>query len=411
MIVGPVVSRLPDLETVFSTDSNPRIWPGSVVLAGTGALARIADLPRGGRLEVIVDVEVASRPVVAEVLGAVADRADIHLNSGKPIVQAVASYCKRNPTLPETMVVIGGGSTIDFAKGTVAFRALGGWPEAERGRYFAGLDAETLDLLPFMIAAPSTAGSGAEQSRYFVLYDETTGIKRLGRTWGSVADVALIDPVLLSSVPLRVLAGTSFDAFMHLLEALIARGESNQWARGIALSNIPSILECVAAIVDGVATLDTWMRLGVAASLAGNVISNVRTGLVHEAAGPLTEIFGVPHGEALFACSRASFGTIEGAVPEPLDDLLSQRRVRPYGSDLDSLLDWWEAIFVRCGVAKVQLARTETYDGSSAALLQQVMTERLGSDDVLRFKTHPVRLSDQMLKGVVSDVIREVASE
>ena len=400
-----LVGRVPAAESLYSTRERTRYFPGSAVLAGPGVLVELLVPSRQSSIEVFVDGNVVGLPAVASWLSGLPERARVSIVQGRPLVQRVEAYCSDYRDSCETVVAVGGGSTTDFAKAVISHRVLGGWPATGSDRLFAQLSSAELAQIPFLVAVPTTAGSGAEQSRYFVVYDELTGAKRFGRSWGLVADLVLVAPEILAAAPLTVVVTSAFDAFVHLLEAMLARGEASAWSNAIAADQIPVVMECVGAILAGRGDDAVWVKLGLAATMAGNVISNVRTGLIHEAAGPLTEMLNLTHGEALFACSRACLATVETALPQAVQAMLGRPEVAVFGNTIGDLVDWWERAFAASGLDVRALGAQLEIDPVVRTAVAGAMVGRITSDSVLREKTHPVQLTDEVVSTVVERIL------
>src|SRR5437763_11256603 len=112
------------------------------------------------------------------------------------------------------LVAIGGGSSMDTAKGIGVVAAHeGSIVEYEWGR------SPIHSRIPPMIAVPTTAGTGSEVTLWAVITDPKRKIKfNVGGTPNVAAHVALVDPALSVSLPAAVTAGTGMDALTHAIE-------------------------------------------------------------------------------------------------------------------------------------------------------------------------------------------------
>jgi alcohol dehydrogenase class IV len=120
------------------------------------------------------------------------------------------------------LVAFGGGSPIDAAK---AVRLLASHPPP-LAQYDDAKDGWRLVTRPVppMIAIPTTAGTGSEVGRSFVVTLAETGRKTVVFAPPLMPSVAVCDPELTYELPPRLTAATGMDAFTHNLEALCARG-------------------------------------------------------------------------------------------------------------------------------------------------------------------------------------------
>ena len=143
------------------------------------------------------------------------------------------------------------------------------------------------------MCVPTTAGTGAEASRYYVAYDSHTGAKVHGKSWRLLADWVFLDPSFLQDSPPSLLVASAFDAFTHCWESFLCRGERSWFNDMLSVEGICRLLSALHAVVreaDGDAL--RRLELQYAATLGGIAISNVRTGDMHEAAGALLRAFG-----------------------------------------------------------------------------------------------------------------------
>src|SRR5207244_13592387 len=112
----------------------------------------------------------------------------------------------------DAIVGLGGGSSIDTAKGCNFLLTNGG-----RMQDYWGVGKATRPMLP-LIAVPTTAGTGSECQSYALIADEETHQKMACGDPKASARVALLDPTLTVSQPRSVTACTGMDALVHAVE-------------------------------------------------------------------------------------------------------------------------------------------------------------------------------------------------
>ena len=208
---------------------------------------------------------------------------------------------------------VGGGSILDLAK---AAAVLARAPQSVV-HYHDGSAIETPGLV--FIAAPTTAGTGAEATINSVLTNETTGIKKSIRDIGMMARVVILDPDLLGACPRPVIAASGMDALTQGIEAYTSRyatGLSDQLALE-SVSLVARNLEAVfknplAAEADGLLT---------GSYLGGLALSFARLGVVHGLAHPLGVLYHTPHGAVCAACLPYSLELNRAAFGAKYDDL------------------------------------------------------------------------------------------
>ncbi len=132
------------------------------------------------------------------------------------------------------LVAVGGGSSIDLAKG-VAIAATHPGPLASYATIEGGADRITSAASP-LIAVPTTAGTGSEVARGAILIVDDG--RKLGfHNWNLLPRVALLDPDLTMALPPALTAATGMDAIAHCLETFMS-GKVNPPADGIALDGL-----------------------------------------------------------------------------------------------------------------------------------------------------------------------------
>ncbi len=132
------------------------------------------------------------------------------------------------------LVAVGGGSSIDLAKG-VAIVATHDGPMASYATIEGG-SAKISDRVAPLIAVPTTAGTGSEVARgAIVIVDDG---RKLGfHSWHLVPKSALLDPELTLGLPPLLTAATGMDAIAHCMETFMAPAV-NPPADGIALDGL-----------------------------------------------------------------------------------------------------------------------------------------------------------------------------
>ncbi len=132
------------------------------------------------------------------------------------------------------LVAVGGGSSIDLAKG-VAIAATHDGPLATYATIEGGSPRITERVWP-LIAVPTTAGTGSEVARGAILIVDDG--RKLGfHSWHLVPRAALLDPELTLALPPRLTAATGMDAIAHCMETFMAPAV-NPPADGIALDGL-----------------------------------------------------------------------------------------------------------------------------------------------------------------------------
>ncbi len=191
----------------------------------------------------------------------------------------------------DLIIAVGGGSSIDAAKG-MSVMATNEGSVCD----FEGLDKFTNQPLP-IFAVPTTAGTGSEVTFGAVLTDTDRDYKFL--VYGSriVPRVAFLDPVMVSTVPPGVMIPTGMDALTHAIESYLSLRATLQ-TEALAIGAIKLISSNLRQAVANSENLEASGNMLMAANLAGIAFGNSRLGIVHAMALPLGAFFHIPHGIA-----------------------------------------------------------------------------------------------------------------
>ncbi len=216
--------------------------------------------------------------------------------SGEPsptlVDEAVREY--RNSAF-DAVIGIGGGSALDAAKAIAGLLK----PGNSVRDHLEGVGPE----LPYQgpstpfIAVPTTAGTGSEATKNAVLsVHGHDGFKKSFRDDKLMAEIALVDPELLSTCPQQVIAANGMDAFTQLLESYVS-SKANRFTDALAWSGMKaarnSLLEWYRI---GPEAHDAQAGMAYAALLSGITLAQVGLGSVHGLASPLGAFFPIPHG-------------------------------------------------------------------------------------------------------------------
>jgi alcohol dehydrogenase class IV len=189
----------------------------------------------------------------------------------------------------DVLVAVGGGSCIDAAKGIAVVVSNGG-----NILDYEGIDKVT-EPIPPLVAAPTTAGTGADLSQFAIVSDVARRVKvtLLGR--GLVPDISITDPLTLTTLPDWLAATTGLDALTHGIESYVSRAASFLTdshalaAIGLVREHLPCMLE---------QPHSAGARVGMArASLsAGLAFTNAILGATHAISHQVGGALDLPHG-------------------------------------------------------------------------------------------------------------------
>ena len=191
------------------------------------------------------------------------------------------------------IVAIGGGSSIDTAKG---ISIVINNPEFADIVSLEGCAPTTHKGVP-SIALPPTAGTAAETTINYVIIDEEKQKKMVCVDPNDIPAVAIIDAELMYSLPKSLTAATGMDALTHAIEGYITKG-AWEMSDMFEIEAVRMISKYLPVAVEEPSNADARNGMAVAQYIAGMAFSNVGLGLVHGMAHPLGSLFDIPHGVA-----------------------------------------------------------------------------------------------------------------
>jgi alcohol dehydrogenase len=214
----------------------------------------------------------------------------VHENPTTDDVAAGVKFARRYD--PEILVGLGGGSSMDCAKGINFVFTNGG----EIKDYW-GVGKALNPMLP-MIAVPTTAGTGSETQSFALISDSKTHVKMACGDKKASCRIALLDPELTVTQPPRVTALTGIDALSHALETFVT-SRRNPVSLAFSREAWRLLAGNFAAVIEDPSNIEARGSMLLGASFAGLAIENSMLGAAHALANPLTAFFDVPHGQAV----------------------------------------------------------------------------------------------------------------
>jgi alcohol dehydrogenase len=270
------------------------------VVFGLGSMARLGQIARDLGFErtlLVADAGVAEAghvPAAQNMLAAAGiDTQTFSAFSANPdsaMIDAGARFAE--PLRVDSIIGLGGGSSLDCAKGINFILTNGG----SIGDY-RGYGKATTPLLP-SILIPTTAGTGSEAQSYAVISDAATHMKMACGDRSVAARVAILDPQLTVTAPRHVTAMAGFDAVAHAVETAVTskRTPLSDMYSHQAWRLLSNAFERVLLYPADVEARGA-MQLG--AYFSGMAIEQSMLGAAHACANPLTARYNMAHGLAL----------------------------------------------------------------------------------------------------------------
>ncbi len=241
------------------------------IYSGKGSLERLKAMGIK-RLLLVADpyfAENGTAQKVADLSGAAATEL-FHRVSPDPTVELAAEGTAiLQRFAPDTVIALGGGSTIDCAKAMICFSKM---PVR-------------------FIAIPTTSGSGSEVTDFAVLTHGEAKHPLVDPTL--CPEAAILDSTLLEKLPKSLIADTGFDVLSHAMEAFVATNASG-FTDALAGDAFSAALSLLPSSYGG--NTQVRLQLHEASSMAGLAFTRAGLGLCHAAAHSLGGIFHLPHG-------------------------------------------------------------------------------------------------------------------
>ena len=178
------------------------------------------------------------------------------------------------------MIAVGGGSAIDTAKAV---------------RKFAGQIEEGYS--PRLIAIPTTSGTGSEVTSFAVISNPAEGRKYPLRGDDMLPEEAILDEVLVKSVPAAITADTGMDVMTHAIEAYVSTN-NNEFSGALAEKSVEICGQFLIRSYSDNNDSHARRKMHIAACLAGIAFNSASLGLVHGMAHQLGAHLHIPHGRS-----------------------------------------------------------------------------------------------------------------
>ena len=214
----------------------------------------------------------------------------VRANPGVELVDAGAAEYRAQGC--DGLVAIGGGSSMDTAKGIgVVAVHDGSIVDYEWGH------SPIRSRIPPMIAVPTTAGTGSEVTLWAVITDPKRKIKfNVGGTPDIASWVALIDPELTIKLPPGVTAGTGMDALAHAVECF-TMVYHQPFTDAVALLAMEYVARYLRVAFSQASNLEARYHMSAAAMLAGLAYGTDSAGAAHAMSQTAGGVHDAPHGQ------------------------------------------------------------------------------------------------------------------
>src|ERR671916_2529296 len=278
-----------EVETVRTVEVPSRM------VHGPGAIVRLGELVKElgvKRPFLVTDRGVVSAGLADEALKYLEDAVDFDEVQPNPNIELVgrASSAYRQADC-DGLVALGGGSSMDTAKGIGVETAHGGSiVEYEYGK------TPITKRIPPLITVPTTAGTGSEVTLWAVITDHERKIKfNVGGTALIGAHVALVDPALTVGLPTAITAATGMDALSHGIECYTC-DYHQPFTDSFALTAIEYASHWLRAACEDGANMEARTFMAHAATFGGMAYGTESAGAAHAMSQSAGGVHDCPHG-------------------------------------------------------------------------------------------------------------------
>jgi alcohol dehydrogenase class IV len=319
---------------------------------GPGRIAELADACAGlgmTRPLLVTDAGLGEHPMVLTVLAALEEDmpttlfCEVRPNPVAANVEAgVAAYAAGGH---DGVIAMGGGSGLDAGKAIalMAKQDVSLWDLEDIGDNWTRARA---DVIPPIVAVPTTAGTGSETGRAAVITNPESGIKTIVFHPRMLPGAVIADPQLTLGLPPAVTAATGMDALSHCLEAFCVAA-FHPMADGIALEGMRLIRDWLPKAVAHGADLEARAHM-MAAACMGSTAFQKGLGAIHSLSHPVGSVYDTHHGLANAVFMPYAMAFNRRAIADKM-----ARLGRYMGLDVasfDGVLEWVLALRAEIGI-------------------------------------------------------------
>lgn len=190
-------------------------------------------------------------------------------------------------------IALGGGSPMDCCK---AASATAKGSDIIRSYHTGGKAINPDEAIP-MIAVTTTSGTASEITNISVLTDVERNLKNPMNDAAMYPKIAIIDPELTLSVPPQITASTGLDVLAHAVESYWST-LNQPICTACSIYSARLVFDWLEKAYNNPGDLVAREKMAEASIVAGAAFSHPRTTGSHACSFPLTNIYGMPHGEA-----------------------------------------------------------------------------------------------------------------
>jgi alcohol dehydrogenase class IV len=288
-------------QAVFGVGAHCLPWRKATPIAGAGSISKIPQLlsQEGKTHPVVVTDPGLVKAGVAQKILDVLDAAgvqyalysDVEPNPSVDTVNKITELYQAENC--DSFVAIGGGSSMDAAKGANARIT-----KPKKDIYQLGGLLKILKKTQLFIAVPTTAGTGSETTIAALITDTKTHHKYAIMDVFLIPKYAVLDPELTLGLPPHITSTTGMDALTHAVEAYLSWTYNTAETKQFALDATQAIFANLEKVYADGSNVEARNAMMLASYKAGFAFTRASVGNVHAIAHTLGGLYNTPHGLA-----------------------------------------------------------------------------------------------------------------
>jgi len=216
---------------------------------------------------------------------------------------------------------LGGGSSIDTAKGCALMLALEGdlWDYAYTG---TGGRKEAREAYP-VVTITTTCGTGTECDQYCVITNQDTNEKLDFTSNAIFPTLSIIDPELMISLPRSLTIYQGFDALFHNAECYVTNGHRNRLLDLYSADGVRTVAKYLTRVVKNPEDKEARCNMAYAADILGGYSMALDSVTSHHILGQTLGGYynKFPHGATLIVVAEEYYKKVCSLLPDEFDEL------------------------------------------------------------------------------------------
>ena len=265
----------------------------------------------------------------------------------------------------DVIIALGGGSSIDAAKGMVV-AAAGGRPVW----HYVETRSKVPGVAPKLVAVPTVAASGSEANCGAVITNWATHEKCVLSYRIAYPAVSIVDPELTLTLPARPTAQGGVDIFCHLVEPYITAEKPQPLTDGIVETSMKMVVDYLPRVLANLTDIEARTQLSWSSTIACSDFAGLGGGdgsmTMHGIEHPLSGYYDIAHGDGLAALLPAWLKSLADIRADRIAKL--GRQVFGQKDGLMAIEKWLKLIGMRLGLQDLGIEKERLPELAANAL-------------------------------------------